>query len=699
MKNKNFKNISYIAILSLLFLLFFLGTSFLNPSNTKWLTTLDLISYQDAWNFFKNDDWRFPIGKLPNYGIDIGNSIVYADIIPIFAIIFKIFKNFLPENFQYYSIWIYLCIFFQSYISFLIFQKFTKSAYFSILSSIFFILSPVFLNRLGVHIALASHWTILFAFYIETLDKKKDALRNINILLSIFIHFSLTIIVFILHYIFKIDELFLKKKKIKFFKDTIFLAIICIIAMYLLGYFEIPPQDGLGGGYGYFAFNLNSFFNPLNSINNLNNSWSLFLPILDQPRGHHEGFAYLGLSGVIFLFLFLLSIFIRNNSGFFYNKKKIFLIIFFFFLLAISHEVYFSDKLIFALPINKYFYGVLGLIRASGRMIWPIYYLIFFTGIIFIFRNFSSNKRNIIITFLLLVQIADLAPGLKKFYNGKIYNVNSQLTDKIWDVLPNHYEIVKVLERKNNSELYKMIPDYFGRSGFKKTDIFNAARLDRVKLKEGSYLTTKEFINEKIENKSFFLTIYNQHLLVMKSIYGKNPNYNFYFRDGIWILADKLIDKKNYFEKKKFEELYPETLNTDIKTKFKYSLDGGYQGIGWTLKNNKMLTDGYIASIIFSIDNNTCNNEKKLNIYFDLDKILHNQKLNFPIKIFINKTFYNQIDLKKITKNFFTIKLDCKDEIFFIHFDIKNPTSEREKNSHLNASKLGFEIKYLELKN
>ena len=43
---------------------------------------------------------------------------------------------------------------------------------------------------------------------------------------------------------------------------------------------------------------------------------------------------------------------------------------------------------------------------------------------------------------------------------------------------------MKVLERKNNSDLYKMMPDYLGRKNFKKTDIFNAARLDRKKLKK-----------------------------------------------------------------------------------------------------------------------------------------------------------------------------------------------------------------------
>ena len=94
MRITKLKNISLILIIAFSFFLFFLGFNFSKPNNTDWLTTLDLISYQDAWNFFKNDEWRFPIGKLPNYGIEIGNSIVYADIIPLFAIIFKFLSLF-----------------------------------------------------------------------------------------------------------------------------------------------------------------------------------------------------------------------------------------------------------------------------------------------------------------------------------------------------------------------------------------------------------------------------------------------------------------------------------------------------------------------------------------------------------------------------------------------------------------------------
>ena len=54
-------------------------------------------------------------------------------------------------------------------------------------------------------------------------------------------------------------------------------------------------------------------------------------------------------------------------------------------------------KELFSFSLNDYLYGLLGINRASGTMIWPIYYLIFITGIIYIFRYFSEKKSTYII--------------------------------------------------------------------------------------------------------------------------------------------------------------------------------------------------------------------------------------------------------------------------------------------------------------
>ena len=686
-----------IFTLSLVIFFFFLGFNFSNPTNSDWLTTGDLISYQDGWNFFKNDDWRFPIGALPNYGIDVGNSIVYADIIPFFAILFKIFKNLLFFNFQYFSIWILISIFLQLFISYLIFFKFTKNFNYSLLGSFFFALAPVFLYRFGIHIALASHWLILLSIYIETIEKNKNLYRNLNIIFSITVHFSLTIIILMFHYFFKLDEFLLKKNKYNFFLDGLILFVFSIFIMYLIGYFEIPAQDGLGGGYGYFSFNLNGFFNPVNRFHNEKISWSLFLPILKYTKGHYEGFSYLGLSGILFLFLFLVSFFIKKN-GFIFKKKKMIIISLFFFLLAISNNVYYSDKLIFSYGLNNYLYGILGIIRASGRLIWPVYYLIFFTGIIFIYRNFNSKNSFLILFFLLFVQIVDLSPGFKEIFNGKIYLEGNKLKDSIWNIIPNHYNTVRILERTNTSDLYFKMPDYLGRNGFKKTDIFNAARVNRVKLEEGTYKTTKKISNKITDSNAVYLSNKIQHARYLKYIFQNDSNYHFYFRDGIWILTDKKIIEKNNNDLNKFNELKAKFIHFNKKESMQFNLNDSYQGLGWKKTPDGIISVGYLSSLLFSLDQNKCKKKNYLNLNFKLDDNLH-AKDYFGINIFVNKKLANKLNLKEKQKNLFQIEIECSSEEFLIEFEILNPLSLRENKKHLNAQKLGFEITDIELIN
>ena len=107
MKNNN-TYIIHISLLIISFLasLYLLGFNNLNFLNKNWLYLGDLSGYQIGWEFFRNDTWKFPLGFNPNYGLELANSIVFSDSIPLFAFIFKLFKNFLPENFQYFSLWI-----------------------------------------------------------------------------------------------------------------------------------------------------------------------------------------------------------------------------------------------------------------------------------------------------------------------------------------------------------------------------------------------------------------------------------------------------------------------------------------------------------------------------------------------------------------------------------------------------------------
>ena len=142
-------------IISFAFLLSVVGLENISVKNTEWLHQGNDSSLpQMSWFFFKNDIWRFPLGSNPNYGIELGSSIVFSDSIPILALVFKFFKFFLPENFQYISIWYFICFYLQLYFSYKILEKFTKSTLYSFISSIFFLVTPILIWNLQMVPAL-----------------------------------------------------------------------------------------------------------------------------------------------------------------------------------------------------------------------------------------------------------------------------------------------------------------------------------------------------------------------------------------------------------------------------------------------------------------------------------------------------------------------------------------------------------------
>ena len=123
----NLKLFFFYFFVSLILVSLFNGFETLNFTKTHWLFSGDDRSaHQIGWYFFKEDIWRFPLGSNPNFGDEIGNSIVYSDSIPLLALIFKAINFLLPEKFQYFSLWFILCFFLQGYLSYLLILDITK---------------------------------------------------------------------------------------------------------------------------------------------------------------------------------------------------------------------------------------------------------------------------------------------------------------------------------------------------------------------------------------------------------------------------------------------------------------------------------------------------------------------------------------------------------------------------------------------
>ena len=217
MKYKNILIISFFSILSLILTVYILGINNLSFVSTEWLAAHDVSTDIISWKFFKNDIWRFPLGSNPNYGMDIGSGIAFSGSVPIMAIIFKLFAGIFPDNFHYFGLWIFICFFLQSYIAYLIIYSQTENLLFAIIGALFFLLSPILINRLSFHLSLCAHWLILMGFYIETKKNflNKDIYWSALISISALIHFYFTVILSVIFFIFLLNnsKINLYKKK------------------------------------------------------------------------------------------------------------------------------------------------------------------------------------------------------------------------------------------------------------------------------------------------------------------------------------------------------------------------------------------------------------------------------------------------------------------------------------------------------
>ncbi len=697
------KSIIYYVILGIFCSYFILGNNFFSFTNTSWINSIDMVQDIVSWKYFKNDIWRFPIGMNPNYGIDIGNSIVFTGAVPILAIFFKLFKFILPENFHFFNLWYFICFFLQSYIAYKIIYALTKNSLYSFLGSLFFLISPILIGRLVMHMSLAAHWVILFAFYIELVVAKKEKLKYWIFIISFsaLIHFYLTLMLLGLFFIFTASRLIDDKNFKLFFIENFLNLIVLIFIMFVFGYFEVPITDSVGVGYGNYKLNLASIFNPLELINSGQILWSNILPSIEMSSGEQsEGFNYLGLGGILLLLILIIISIFRFKDLNFYKLKPFILIFILFTLVALTNKIYFANVEILSFNINKYLYGVLGIIRASGRFFWPVYYLIFIGSIIIIYKNFSEKKSIGIISIILFFQIIDLSNGFFELKNNKIFAIRDNKKNIFWENLDDQFDTIRTVYISNNSSLIYSLKNVLLDKRFNKTDIFRMGRYNRAIASKTRTELNLKFNNKLLDEKTIFIIENNNHLRNLKYLF-ENQNAGFFFIDGVWVLAHNQKSKMNEQDINKFNNIDFIYLNLNKKIDFNFYNKENIDGLGWTHNQNLkgIWSEGKIATILFSSD---LNYEEKYIIKIKVKSLSIKNKENLKFKVLLNKKIKKEFsvnDVKKITNQTIFLKIDQNEiqDNYIIDFLIENPVSPLEQFSSPDGRKLGILIESLEL--
>lgn len=426
------------------------GIRVLNPLYDDWLLGRgDLTQHYLGWCFFRRGEWTFPFGLTNQLAYPEYSSVIFTDSIPLLAVFFKLLSPVLPDTFQYFGWWGLVCFMLQGLFAAGILNALKVGRVQILAGSMIFILSPIVIEKMFRHTALGGHWIILLAIYLFVRHKniytdiKKTALYWGLIgayIGSVHMYLLPMCGAFLCGFVL-CSWLKERHVRVKYILPGVSFLVSLFVCTYLLGGFSTRAEAG-SGGLGEFSFNLNGFFNA--------KGYSKLLPSLTTYcDGQYEGFAYLGLGVFILLAVALIYIVINVYRsvcmgkikpdrdfviyGVMYVLMSIGLILF-----AASPKVTLGDRLLFTLTDSSTLTHYWSMFRSSGRMVWPVCYLIYI-GVIVCNDRLHGRKHAAVAVLILctLVQLFDISGKLKAqrntFAGETVYE--SPLKSDVWEQL------------------------------------------------------------------------------------------------------------------------------------------------------------------------------------------------------------------------------------------------------------------------
>ena len=643
--NVGFLDIIIFIIVALFFHLCY-GLQIINPTNINWIMSVyhDWGQHYLGWAFYRNDPWTFPLGAIESYNYPVGTNIGFMDSIPLLGLLIKPFSSILPEDFQYLGFWLFVCSYFVAYYTKKILQLYKVSNLIIILAVVLMIANPVLLFR-SIHPALSSHFLILGSIYNFLRPSYENSKKiNLNQIFLFFIAVTVNpyimVMIFGFNVIIPLKHYLLDKTgtlKQTFLYPTIS-GLLFIIFWVFIGMIEFSKGTSVASAepFSLYSFNLNSFFDSYGY-------YSKFLPDLGRTNPfQYEGFAYFGIGMMILIFFGFINIIFK-----FINKKihpqsfKKWGVLLFLCLgllaFSITNVVSFNSQILVTFPLPKIIEKLGFIFRASGRFVWPFYYLLFI-GSIVVFSKIKMNSylKITILTMITIVQLYDIQE-LYTRWNLPSGTYKTALQDERW---------IEVFKKFDNIIIYPSFDynysinynndyqdlSYLGLKAGKPISNGYVARANVTKANEFNSILMTDLSSGIIDSNRLFITA-DKHINAFDVLLNegtvdihKMDNFVFIYK------KNKNLSARNFgenFETKKFLD--------SVKTFYKENKVPSFEPIAYKLFSNKITKFFFDA---FSFENNTIktrgwaileettNNEKDM-----LFLILQNDSGSYEIKL------------------------------------------------------------------
>ncbi len=577
-------NLLYVGILiiTIIFYQLIYGLNTLNPTNINWLMSAyhDWGTHYLGWAFYRVDDWRIPLEYTNNYLYPVGTNPGFTDSIPLLALLFKPFSAILPDDFQYFGVWLFLCHFLIGFYTFKLFELYKIKRIVTYIAVVFLIASPVLIFR-GIHPALSAHWLFLASFYYylmpstRTNSKKINAYQIIVFFIAAGVNPYLAAMVFLFNVVLPFKHLFIDKSidVKRFILYPIISFLVAILFWYAIGMIGINEKTNLAAieSFTLFSFNLNSFFN----------SYGYFSKILPDygfvNDKQYEGFAYFG-AGALFLILiaivfFALKLKQNRKQVQLYKYLPLLIVCLLLFLFSVTNEITFGTKTLYKLPINAQIEKLGNIFRASGRFVWPLYYLIFISSLLLIAKAaVKPIFKYVLLISLLALQLYDIQDLILKnnFKSGKYH---TPLSDDKWIPIMKKFDEIITYPPFQTTLSYNLDYQDLCFLALKADKPITNGYVARINvLKAGSFLDSLliKIDNGIIDNKLFITKA--QYLDDFSILFNTNKVTARTLDDFIFIYS-KQINLDSFFDVKSENQLKLEKQIENLNSQDNYIID------------------------------------------------------------------------------------------------------------------------------
>lgn len=401
------------------------------------------------------------------------------------------------------GLWVSLCFILQAVFSWKLIEKFTQDISVKIFGSIFFILAPPFIWRLHGHPQFLGQWLILAAILLNLSSRFHNFAWPILLIISSLVHPYLLLILLALW----VADLIQRKianelNNLEIIQKVILTWVLLLLVMWQAGYFMI--HSGFeAGGLGFYRMNMLSFIDPSDDSFN---SWSHILSKQPHTEGDFEGFSFLGL-GMLLLFILGVSrvVELRQLRILFLNFKKLIPLVGIAFILvifALSNRVVLGKYELVQYKLPE----IANVFRATGRMVLPMFYLVYLGILYLIIKTYNKSIAKILIFSCLVLQIIDSSSIYIKFRNWLSYAPSyiTPLKSPVWSEAVKQYnKLIYVLPEERPADWVQLV--YYSAFNGLNINIGYFARTDINLLNQSRSQLIDRLTHGQLEKDAFYV--------------------------------------------------------------------------------------------------------------------------------------------------------------------------------------------------